>query len=85
MHELFTLKLILFHISGNTDLLHEQVVLFRNIAGIGNSLVQRFTVMFNKRVEEQDYGECISGELKLAEVKDKLFIASSFMCINVAS
>ena len=82
MHPLFAVEPIVFHIGGNAGFIHEPVVLFRTVAGIGNRLARQFMVTFGKRVEERDHGQCIPGGLKQAEVKNELILRSYLKVIT---
>ena len=69
---LFEVETVVLDISLHSGLVHEAVVLFRTIAGVGDCDRGQMAVTAEERVEERYEGECVGGIGEQREVGDEL-------------
>ena len=79
---LFDVEAVVFDVGLHAGLVHEAVVLFGAIAGVGDGDRWQMSVSAEKRVEERYERECVGGIVEEGEVGDELIFGRDLQIIS---
>ena len=82
VHTLLPVEPVVFDKGFNSGFLHEAVVFFRTIPGIGDTCLWKFAVTVKEGFEERDHCQRVTWSLEQFEVKDELVLRPDLQVIS---